>query len=126
MNTILFCLVIISMPLLTFLLANTREKQFSKKTVQGTELDYLYEYKSFLLNIGQVKNELQDALEAMNFDKQTCFTLFDLTILKKEIRNSIEELSASALQKSISINEFHSRANDLHKRINILSHPLAA
>ncbi|MDB5015313.1 MAG: hypothetical protein JWQ84_145 [Mucilaginibacter sp.] len=126
MNLIFFLLINMTIPLLTFLISNKRDKHLSERILQVTELDYLYEYKYFLSNIEQVKNELQNALAAMDFNNKTCFTLFDITILKKEIRDSIDELTASALQQSISINEFHSQVNNLYKRINILSYPLAA
>jgi hypothetical protein len=124
MNVFLFFVFILLMPVITFLITSKKDN----KPLKATELDTLYSYKYLLLRILQVEGELQTVLASTDYSlkNETCFRPLDIVILKKDIDNNLDRLTNMVLQQSISVSDFYSQIDHLHKRINILSFPLAA
>ena len=128
MNVISILAFIVIMPFITFLFVNKKEKQAQNGRPLDKQLNSLLSYKNFLLNVYQVKIELLAKLTAVNYNSllyQTYFSTFEMSILKKDINNDIEELEKMIVQDQISIEDFSAAAERLRKRISILSIPLA-
>ena len=129
MNALPFLTIIIVMSVITFFLVKKREKKFSESMIRGKELNDLYEYQYFLSAAQQIKNQLLTKLSAINYDNiqyETFFSPFEITILKNQISSNIEELEEMILKQSISDEDFRFKADQLDKRIDLLSLPLAA
>ena len=106
-----------------------KKKQFFETVNPGEELNYLYEYKSFLLSVQQIRCQLQTKLSSVNYNNlqiDTFFSPFEIIILKNQINGSIEELEEMILKESISAEDFHIKTEHLNKRIELLSLPLDA
>jgi len=129
MDVLPFLTIIIVMPAITFFLVTKKEKQFLEGISRGDELSSLHEYQRFLLKARQIKNQLQAKLSAINYNtlqSETFFSPFEIAILKKEIGANIEELDEMILKQSIPVEDFYFKTDQLHKRIDLLSLPLAA
>lgn len=117
------------MCVVTFFLVNKMEERFSESIIRSKELNSLYEYQHFLSVVQQIRDQLQTKLAAINYDNIPCetfFSPFEIAILKKQISANVEELEEMFLKQSITIEDFHFKTDQLHKRIDLLSLPLAA
>jgi len=130
MNVLPLLTIIIVIPAIAFFLANKKknDNRLSKNDNRHKELNYLYEYQFFLLSVLQIKNQLLTRLAAINYDNvpyETFFTPFEITILKKQIIASMEELEEMIIKQAISAEDFQFKTDQLRKRIDLVLLPLS-